>query len=97
MALGRSRYAPAAVFASLLIDKGVVLIPAGFIPSPAGAMTPYIPTAVELGIVLAIWSVGALLVTVLFRIAIAAREAEAGGRAARPELTFPRRITMDKV
>ena len=85
------------MFASLAIDKGVVLIPAGFIPSPAGVVTPYLPTAVELGIVLAIWSVGALLVTVLFRIAIAAREAEAGGRAARPELTFPRRITMDKV
>jgi molybdopterin-containing oxidoreductase family membrane subunit len=78
MALGRSRFAPAAVFASLAIDKGVVLIPAGFIPSPAGVVTPYIPTAVELGIVLAIWSVGALLVTVLFRIAIAAQEAEAG-------------------
>jgi molybdopterin-containing oxidoreductase family membrane subunit len=73
MALGRSRYAPAAVFASLAIDKGVVLIPAGFIPSPAGSVTPYIPTAVELGIVLAIWCVGAMLVTVLFRVAIAAR------------------------
>ena len=47
----------------------VVLIPAGFIPSPEGAVTPYIPTAVELGIVLAIWCAGALLVTVLFRIA----------------------------
>lgn len=69
MALARSRYAPAAVFASLVIDKGVVLIPAGFIPSPEGAVTPYIPTAVELGIVLAIWCAGALLVTVLFRIA----------------------------
>jgi molybdopterin-containing oxidoreductase family membrane subunit len=77
MALGRSRYAPAAVFASLVLDKGVVLIPAGFIPSPGGAVTPYIPTAVELGIVLAIWCAGALLVTVLFRIAIAARAAEA--------------------
>jgi molybdopterin-containing oxidoreductase family membrane subunit len=69
MALGRSRYAPAAVFASLVIDKGVVLIPAGFIPSPTGTVTPYIPTAVELGIVLGIWCAGALLVTVLFRIA----------------------------
>jgi molybdopterin-containing oxidoreductase family membrane subunit len=78
MALARGRYAPAAVFASLAIDKGVVLIPAGFIPSPTGAVTPYIPTALELGIVLAIWCAGALLVTVLFRIAIAARQAEAG-------------------
>jgi len=78
LALGRSRYAPAAVFASLAIDKGVVLIPAGFIPSPSGAVTPYIPTALELGIVLAIWSVGALLVTILFRVAIAARELDAG-------------------
>src|ERR1035437_5408493 len=69
MALARSRYAPAAVFASLVIDKGVVLIPAGFIPSPTGTVTPYIPTAVELGIVLAIWCAGALLVTVLFRVA----------------------------
>jgi hypothetical protein len=41
-------------------------------------VTPYIPTALELGIVLAIWCAGALLVTVLFRIAIAARQAEAG-------------------
>jgi molybdopterin-containing oxidoreductase family membrane subunit len=73
MALARSRHAPAVVFASLAIDKGVVLIPAGFIPSPEGAVTPYIPTALELGIVLAIWCAGALLVTVLYRIAIAAR------------------------
>jgi molybdopterin-containing oxidoreductase family membrane subunit len=73
LALVRNRYAPAAVFVSLAIDKGVVLIPAGFIPSPAGAVTPYIPTAVELGIVLATWCVGAMLVTILFRIAIAAQ------------------------
>ncbi len=51
----------------------MVLIPAGFIPSPEGTVTPYIPTALELGIVLAIWCMGAMLVTALFRIAIAAR------------------------
>ena len=95
MALRRSRYAPAAVFASLAIDKGVVLIPAGFIPSPAGTVTPYIPTAVELGIVLAIWSVGALLVTVLFRIAIAAREPEAGVPGAFMRREDPSRAVLD--
>jgi molybdopterin-containing oxidoreductase family membrane subunit len=76
-ALGRSRVAPAAVFASLWIDKGVVLIPAGFIPSTSGAVTPYFPTALELGIVFAISCVGGLIVTLLFRIAIAVRMAEA--------------------
>jgi molybdopterin-containing oxidoreductase family membrane subunit len=75
LALARSRWAPAAVFATLAIDKGVVLIPAGFIPSPSGAVTPYLPTLPELAIVLGIWSAGALLVTVLFRVAIAATEA----------------------
>jgi hypothetical protein len=59
--------------------EGVVLIPAGFIPSPAGAVTPYIPTAVELGIVLATWCAGAMLVTILFRIAIAAQNQIGGG------------------
>ena len=75
LALFRSRAAPLAVFLSLGADKGVVLIPAGLIPSTTGAVVPYFPTVRELGIVVAIWCVGALVVTFLFRIEISVHAA----------------------
>jgi molybdopterin-containing oxidoreductase family membrane subunit len=63
------------VFVSLWIDKGIGLIVAAFIPSPFGAVTEYAPTLPEILIVLAIWAVGALILTVLYKIALSVREA----------------------
>ena len=62
------------VFASLWIDKGMGLIVGGFVPSPLGHVTPYVPTLPEVSITLAIWAVGVLMLTVLYKMALAVRE-----------------------
>lgn len=62
------------IFLSLWVDKGVVLIVGGFVPSPLGAVTDYFPTLNELAIVAAIWAVGFLMVTVFYKIALSVRE-----------------------
>jgi molybdopterin-containing oxidoreductase family membrane subunit len=68
----------AMVFLSLWIDKGLGLIVGGFVPSPLGDVTRYIPTLPEVSITLAIWAVGFLVLTVLTKIALAVREELAG-------------------
>jgi molybdopterin-containing oxidoreductase family membrane subunit len=68
----------AMVFLSLWIDKGLGLIVGGFVPSPLGHVTRYVPTLPEGSITLAIWAVGVLLITVLYKIALAVREELAG-------------------
>ena len=62
---------------SLWIDKGVGLIAGGFIPSPLGAVTDYVPTIPEIAIALGIWAFGLLLLTVFYRITLSVREANA--------------------
>jgi len=66
------------VFLSLWIDKGLGLIVGGFVPSPLGHVTSYVPTLPELAITLAIWAVGFLLITVFYKVALAVREELAG-------------------
>jgi molybdopterin-containing oxidoreductase family membrane subunit len=66
------------VFLSLWIDKGLGLIVGGFVPSPLGAATRYVPTLPELSITLGIWAVGFLMITVFYKIAIAVRKELAG-------------------
>jgi len=62
-----------AVFGSLWIDKGLGMVIAGFVPSPLGKVTHYAPTAPELTISLAIYAVGILIVTGLYKIALEVR------------------------
>ncbi len=62
------------VFVSLWIDKGLGLIVGGFIPSPLGAITEYSPSIPEIGITAAIWALGALMVTVFYKITLSVRE-----------------------
>jgi Ni/Fe-hydrogenase subunit HybB-like protein len=62
------------VFLSLWIDKGIGLIVAGFVPSPLGAVTEYAPTLPETLISLGIWAIGALILIVLYKIALSVRE-----------------------
>ena len=61
------------VFLSLWIDKGLALIVTGFIPSVLGSIPTYLPTATELLISLGIYSLGLLIVTVLYKIALSVR------------------------
>jgi Ni/Fe-hydrogenase subunit HybB-like protein len=62
------------VFLSLWIDKGVCLIISGFVPSPLAAVTDYAPTLPEMAISVAIWALGAFMVTVFYKIAISVRQ-----------------------
>jgi len=62
-----------AVFGSLWIDKGLGMVVAGFIPSPLGKVTHYSPTVPELTISMAIYAIGLLIVTGLYKIALEVR------------------------
>lgn len=62
------------VFLSLWIDKGLGLIVAGFVPTPLGVVTEYAPSLPEVLISLAIWAVGLLILTLLFKIVVSVRQ-----------------------
>lgn len=53
------------------IEKGMGLIIPGFIPTPLGDMVEYVPSQTEFFVCLGIWSMGALIFTILSKVAIA--------------------------
>jgi len=55
---------------SIWIDKGVGLILGGFVPSPLEEIVQYSPTLIEISITLGIWAIGALLLTILLKVAV---------------------------
>jgi Ni/Fe-hydrogenase subunit HybB-like protein len=57
-----------AVFVSMWIDKGLGLIVPGFIPSQTGVVFQYTPTVPEIFIALGVVALGALILTVLYKI-----------------------------
>jgi Ni/Fe-hydrogenase subunit HybB-like protein len=63
----------AAVFFSLWIDKGLGLVVTGFIPSPLEKITEYFPTGPEAAITGGVWAMGLLILTVLYKIAVAVK------------------------
>ena len=67
-----------ALFVSLWIDKGLGLTVGGFVPNPFGTVTEYLPTIPETLIALGIWALGALILTILYKVAIGVREETAG-------------------
>ena len=69
----------AATLVSLWIDKGLGMVIGGFVPSPLGSVTAYVPTAPEIAIAAGIWAAAALVATLLFRSAIAVRNYAQGG------------------
>ncbi|MEW5796958.1 MAG: sulfate reduction electron transfer complex DsrMKJOP subunit DsrP [Candidatus Zixiibacteriota bacterium] len=62
------------LFVSLWIDKGLGLIIAGFIPNPLHHVVDYVPTIPELGISFAIYAMGLLIITGLYKIALSVRK-----------------------
>ncbi|MCF8714925.1 polysulfide reductase NrfD [Joostella atrarenae] len=59
------------LFIAIWIDKGFGLIIPGFIPGPYGKIAEYTPTAIEIGVTLGIWSLGAFIFTILAKTSIA--------------------------
>jgi molybdopterin-containing oxidoreductase family membrane subunit len=62
-----------AVVVSIWIEKGLGMVVTGFVPSPLGKVTAYLPTLPEVLIGLGIYAFGALLVTVFYKIALSVR------------------------
>ncbi|EGB15041.1 Polysulfide reductase NrfD [Pseudodesulfovibrio mercurii] len=56
------------------LDKGLGLLIGGFNPTPFETVTPYWPTAQELLVSMMVYAIGALIVTVLFKIATSVKE-----------------------
>jgi Ni/Fe-hydrogenase subunit HybB-like protein len=63
-----------AVFFGTWIDKGLGMISGGFVPNPLEEVNEYIPTLPECVITLAIWCLGFLVLTALFKIAVSVKE-----------------------
>ena len=62
------------VFFSLWIEKGITLVLTGYTPSPLETITDYMPTATELAIALGVWGLGFLVLTILYKVALAVKE-----------------------
>jgi molybdopterin-containing oxidoreductase family membrane subunit len=67
-----------ALFVSLWIDKGFGLVIGGFIPNPFEGVTEYWPSLREALIATGVWSLGFLVLTLLYKIAVTVREETAG-------------------
>jgi molybdopterin-containing oxidoreductase family membrane subunit len=63
-----------AVFVSLWIEKGLGLVVTGFIPNPFDTVFEYSPTGPEIMITLAVWAMGFLILTGLYKIAVSIKE-----------------------
>ena len=62
------------IIAANWIDKGMVLIVAGFVPNAFEKVVEYSPTLNEISVTLAIYAIGFLLITILYKVAISVRE-----------------------
>ncbi len=56
------------------IDKGLGMISGGFVPNPLHHVSEYVPTFPEIVITLGIYAIGALAITVLFKMAVSVKE-----------------------
>lgn len=63
-------------FAGLWMDKGICLVVGGFMPSPLGVTSRYVPTFPEVMISAGVYAIGALMVTVLYKVALSVEAAE---------------------
>jgi molybdopterin-containing oxidoreductase family membrane subunit len=64
----------AAVILAIWIEKGLAMVVTGFIPSPLGQITEYIPTALEIAITVGVYALGFFVLTVLYKVIVNVRE-----------------------
>jgi len=70
---GLLTFACVAVVLSIWIEKGLGMIVTGFVPSPLGEVTGYAPTLPEFLIAVGIYGIGALLITVFYKVTLSVR------------------------
>jgi Ni/Fe-hydrogenase subunit HybB-like protein len=58
---------------SLWIDKGFGMVIGGFIPNPLNQVRTYWPTLPEMWITIGIWSIGLLILSMLYKVAVSVR------------------------
>jgi molybdopterin-containing oxidoreductase family membrane subunit len=64
----------AAVIVAIWIEKGMGLVVTGFIPSPLGKITEYLPTGPETMITAGVYGIGFLILTLFYKIVVNVRE-----------------------
>ncbi|MGB5987626.1 MAG: NrfD/PsrC family molybdoenzyme membrane anchor subunit [Desulfobacterales bacterium] len=67
-----------AIFFGTWIDKGLGMISGGFVPNPLHQVREYVPTPEEIIITLGIYSLGAFVLTILFKMAVSVKTEAAG-------------------
>jgi molybdopterin-containing oxidoreductase family membrane subunit len=63
-----------AIFVGTWIDKGLGMISGGYVPNPLHEVNEYVPTIPEIGITIGVYAIGALVLTILYKIAISVKE-----------------------
>ncbi len=56
------------------IDKGLGMISGGFVPNPMHEINEYAPSLPEIGITLGVYAIGALVLTILYKIVVGVKE-----------------------
>ncbi len=68
----------ALIIAGTWIDKGLGMISGGFVPNPLHEVNEYAPTLPEIGITIGVYAIGALVLTVLYKMAVSVKEETRG-------------------
>jgi len=63
-----------ATFVGTWIDKGLGMISGGFVPNPMHHVNEYAPSIPEIAITLGVYGIGALILTVLYKMGISVKE-----------------------
>ena len=66
------------IFIGTWIDKGMGMISGGFVPNPLHEVNEYMPTFLEVVLTIGIYALGALVLTLLFKMAIGIKEESKG-------------------
>lgn len=64
----------AGVIIAVWIEKGVGMVVTGFVPNPLGRITDYSPTGVEIGVTVGVYAIGALMLTLIYKVVVNVRE-----------------------
>lgn len=64
----------AGVIAAIWIEKGMCMVVTGFIPSPEGVVTEYMPSIIEVLVTLGVYGAGFMVLTILYKIVTNVRE-----------------------
>jgi Ni/Fe-hydrogenase subunit HybB-like protein len=63
-----------AIFVGTWIDKGLGMISGGYVPNPLHEVNEYVPTIPEIGITIGVYAIGALVLTILYKMAVSVKE-----------------------